>query len=231
MSVQKQNVDPLYLVDITCPNCTHEFKTSKVRSSFRKIKQTDSDFCIHYVDINPDFYSVRVCPLCGFSYTDNFKTYFKPNTCNYIYETITQKWKHIDYSGERDLASAIATHKLALLCAQITEQSNVVIGGICFKLACFYRFKQDPEQEQRFLQFTLDSYTKFFETESNINVNEAKMMYMIAELYRRLGEYHNAAKWFNRIISDKAITDIGIIRRAREQYQLAREQMKERESE
>ena len=229
MSLQKQNVDPLYSVKVKCPNCTHEYKTSKVRSSFRKIKTTDSDFCIHYVDINPDFYSARVCPLCGFSHTENFNMHIKPAAKERIYKTITQKWDNIDYSGERNLNSAITAYKLALLCSQITEQSNVVIGGVCFKIACFYRFMQDTDQERRFLQFTLDCYTKFFETESGINVNEAKMMYMIAELYRQLGEYHNAAKWFNRIISDKSVTDIGIIRRAREQYQLTREQLKETE--
>jgi len=231
MQNTKENVEPLYQISVTCPNCSYGYKTSKVRRSFVKTIKTDSDFCVHYKDINPDFYLVRICPMCGYAFTENFKSNVKPHVKERIYETITKKWQNINYGNERNINDAIKLYKLSLLCAQLTEESNAVIGGICFKLACLYRFQDDDEQERRFLQYTLDSYMNFFENESNVNVNEGKMIYLIGEIHRRLGDYHTAVKWFNRVINEKSITDIGIIKKAREQWQLTKEQLHESESE
>lgn len=226
----KQNVDPLYQVSVTCPNCTHDYKTSKVRTSFVKTLKTDTDFCIHYKDVNPDFYLVRLCPLCGYAFTENFKKKFSPRARERFYENITKKWDNRDYGGERTLDEAITIYKIALICAQLTEESDVIIGGLCFKIACFYRFKNKPEQEKRFLQFSLDAYMSFFENEKNVTVNEAKMIYLMAELQRRLGDYRGAVKWFDRVIKDKTINDATIIKKAREQWQVAREQLREQEA-
>ncbi|OEF96492.1 DUF2225 domain-containing protein [Desulfuribacillus alkaliarsenatis] len=229
--MDKQQIEPIYQVSVTCPNCTFESKTSKVRSSFVKTKKTDTDFCIHYEGENPDFYLVRVCIACGYAYTDNFKfTTLGKQLQERLNSIITQKWNNHDYGGRRTLKDAITVYKLALLCAQLTEQSDVIIGGLCFKLACFYRFKDNVEQEQRFLQYALDSYMNFFQNESNVNVNEAKMIYLMAEIQRRLGDYRGAVKWFDKVIKDKSITDVGIIRKSREQWQVARDQLREQEA-
>ncbi|OEH86643.1 hypothetical protein BHU72_10350 [Desulfuribacillus stibiiarsenatis] len=228
--MEKQQVSPLYQVSFTCPNCTYNFMSSKVRTSFIKTQKTDTDFCIHYAGVNPDFYLVRVCPCCGFSFTDNFKARFTPVVQQRIENLITKKWNHKDYRGERSLQDALTVYKIALLCAQLLDESDVVIGGLCFKIACFYRFQEDTEQELRFLQNALDCYMEFFQNESNVQVDEAKMIYLMAELQRRLGDYRGAIKWFDRVIKDKSITNIAIIKKAREQWQVAKEQLKELET-
>ncbi|MNF06766.1 hypothetical protein D3C80_2067870 [compost metagenome] len=50
-------------------------------------------------------------------------------------------------------------------------------------------------------------------------------MYLIGELNRRIGEFSNAVKWFSRLINDQRIMDAAMIRAAREQWTLLREQM------
>ena len=230
MQPSKQQVEPLYQVHVTCSNCTHEYKTSKVRTSFQKIVKTDTDFCVHYADVNPDFYTVRVCPLCGYAHTENFREFMKPQARERIYDKITKKWNHHDYGAERNLGQAITIYKLALLSAQLTEQSDAIVGGLCFKIGCFYRFSESSEQERRFMQFALESYINAFEHESKIDLNEAKMMYMIGELHRRLGNYEESIRWFSRLVTDKAINDIGMIRRAREQWQVAKTQLSEQKA-
>lgn len=227
MSASKETVSPLYQVDITCPNCDFAYKTSRVRRSFIKTVKTDSDFCVHYKDINPDFYAVNICPVCGFAYNENFNLRFYPHQKEAIFTNISQKWSSQDYSGERSIDDALSIYKIALLSAQATEQSQVIIGGICFKIACFYRYKNMEAQEKRFLQFTLDSYLSFYQGESTVSVNEGRMMYMIGEIYRRLGDFHNAVRWFSRVVNDRSVTDVGIIRRSREQWQNAKAELDE----
>ncbi|GJM81038.1 hypothetical protein HMSSN139_35340 [Paenibacillus sp. HMSSN-139] len=50
-------------------------------------------------------------------------------------------------------------------------------------------------------------------------------MYLIGELYRRVGKYNDAVKWFGRVINDKRIVDAAMIRASREQWALLREEM------
>ncbi|MNL78852.1 hypothetical protein D3C87_2053350 [compost metagenome] len=58
-----------------------------------------------------------------------------------------------------------------------------------------------------------------------MDVNNAKLMYLMGELNRRLSRYNEAVKWFSRIINDRKIMDAGMIRASREQWVATREDM------
>ncbi|MNI93803.1 hypothetical protein D3C73_1518040 [compost metagenome] len=88
-----------------------------------------------------------------------------------------------------------------------------------------YRYQGETEQEQRFLRYSLDEYIKVFENDG-MGGNDARLMFLIGELHRRVGDYPNAVKWFSRLINDQKITDAAMIRAAREQWTLLREQMR-----
>ncbi len=56
-------------------------------------------------------------------------------------------------------------------------------------------------------------------------MDEFTCMYMIAELNRRLGDYDEAIKWFNRLVSSQdARKNKLIMEMAREQYYITKEQ-------
>jgi uncharacterized protein (DUF2225 family) len=65
---------------------------------------------------------------------------------------------------------------------------------------------------------------KVFETEG-ADVNNARLMYLIGEIHRRLGNYQKAVLWFGRVINDKKIMDSAMIRACREQWVQTREDM------
>lgn len=75
------------------------------------------------------------------------------------------------------------------------------------------------------MRYSLDEYVKVFENDG-MGGNDARLMYLIGELNRRIGEFHSAVKWFSRLINDQRITDAAMIRAAREQWALLREQMR-----
>jgi len=218
-------VEPLYRVKVTCLCCETPFETSRVRPSFKKVVRTDTDFCTHYKDVNPDYYVVRVCPACGFSFTESFSPNLLPVRKKQYLDTIGSKWQSKrHYSGERDAAMALETFKLALITGQTVGEKERVMASILHHIAWMYRREGKEEEEKRFLEYALDAYVRVFETDREAS-NSARLMYLIGELNRRLGRFNEAVRWFSRVVHDHSIMDAAMIRASREQWQVIREEL------
>lgn len=215
-------LDPLYRITVNCLCCESSFQTSRVRMSFKKAVHTDSDFCAHYRSVNPDYYVVRVCPRCGFAFSENFNTKLTKEKKERFNEQIGRKrTTHRDYGGERSREEALQCYKLGLLSAQVIGEKDRIIAGLLHHIAWIYRYDRNEEQEKRFLQHALDAYTRVYETELDA-INNAKLLYMLGELNRRLQHDQEAVQWFSRVVHDKSIMDAAMIRASREQWQLLR---------
>ncbi|WP_338552670.1 DUF2225 domain-containing protein [Paenibacillus sp. KS-LC4] len=218
-------MEPLYETKVQCICCETSFLTSRVRPSFKRAVKSDTDFCGYYkADINPDYYVVRVCPTCGYASTENGTERLSDKQKMSYYENIGSRWAVREFSGERTLQEAMAAYKLALLSAQSVGESQRVIAGILHHIAWLYRYESNHAEEQRFLRFALQAYLRVFEGEG-AELNGAKLMYLIGELNRRIGERAEAVRWFSRIVNDKRIMDAAMIRASREQWQLIREEL------
>jgi uncharacterized protein (DUF2225 family) len=217
-------VESLFQVSITCVNCHNSFSTSRVRPSFKKPASKDTDFYSHYKEINPDFYVVRVCPFCGFATTEHTENQLSNEHKEAFDKKISSQWTMRDYGGERTWDEAMQTFKLGLLCCQIKEEKPRVIAGILHHISWLYRGIGDQANEYRFMKFALDAYIKVFETEQ-MDLNNARLMYLIGELNRRLGNYNDAVQWFMKVIQDKRIMDASMIKACREQWSATREDM------
>ncbi|GIQ68421.1 DUF2225 domain-containing protein [Xylanibacillus composti] len=219
-------VEPLYQKEVTCHHCGMGFKTSRVRPSFKKPVRRDTDFCAYYMDetANPEFYVVRVCPYCGFASTESFSESLTDAQKLQFQDKIANYWQITDYGGARSWEEAMKCYKLALLCAQLKKEKPRVISGILHHIAWLYRYKKNHEQESKFLEFALESYIEVYEQEG-ASVNDARLMYLIGELSRRLKRYNEAVRWFSRVVNDKTIMDAAMIQASREQWQMVREDM------
>jgi uncharacterized protein (DUF2225 family) len=217
-------VDPLYLIKVKCICCQASFKTSRVRPSFKKATKTDSDFCSYYKTVNPDFYVVRVCPDCGFAATENFSEKLSEKQKTAYYEKMGSQWKYRDYGMERGEDVAMECYKLSLLTAQAIGEKDRVIAALLHHIAWLYRYEGNREQEDRFLKFARDAYVRVYETETD-SLSNARLMFLIGDLNRRLGDFHAAVKWFGRVIQEKKITDAAMIRSSREAWQNIRAEM------
>jgi uncharacterized protein (DUF2225 family) len=224
-------IDPLFQVKVQCPCCENTFSSSRVRPSFRKATRTDSDFCSHYRDeVNPDFYVVRVCPNCGYASTENSLQELAPKQKELYKNRIGKSWVRRDYGGQRTWEEALDCYKLALLCAQTVGDKDRVIAGLLHHIAWMYRLRDNQEQERRFLRYALEAYIRVYELEG-VNINNARLMYLIGELYRRLDEPYEAVRWFARVVNDKRIMDAGMIKASREAWQNIRQEMLEKKME
>jgi len=215
------HVSPLYQIKLECVYCGKSFQTSKVRPSFKKVLRVDTDFCIYYKDLNPDYYLVRVCPYCGYAGTENSPKSLSPAQRHVFKEKITDRWTMRNYGDERNWEEALQTYQIALLCAQATNEADRVIAGLLHRIAWMYRYRQFEEQERRFLRYALETYMNVYEREV-ADLNHARLMYLIGELNRRLGDHQEAVRWFSRIVNDRRIMDASIIRAARMQWETIR---------
>ena len=68
------------------------------------------------------------------------------------------------------------------------------------------------------MRYALEAYIRVYELEG-VDINNARLMYLIGELYRRLDEPYEAVKWFARVVNDKRIMDAGMIKASREAWQ------------
>ncbi|NMO95600.1 DUF2225 domain-containing protein [Paenibacillus lemnae] len=217
-------MEPLYKINVTCINCEHSFETSRVRPSFKKAILSDTDFCGYYKNENPDYYVVRVCPECGFASTENSAASLTEVQKSAFVKQIGNRWIERDFGGQRSLEDALETYKLALLCAQSTGEKDRILASLLHHIAWLYRYQGNQEQEQRFLTYSLDAYVRCYELEGTTG-SDARLLYLIGEINRRVGRYSEAVQWFSRVVQDKKIMDSAMIRASREQWALLREQM------
>ncbi|WP_088102718.1 DUF2225 domain-containing protein [Halalkalibacter urbisdiaboli] len=224
MSVQ---LKPLYDKDQTCLFCEKIYQTKRLRSKFVRVKQVHSDFYTEYKDpdLNPLFYEVSVCPHCGFASSDTFSSNFPSGTTNVIAEQF-KDWKMQDFGNERKVEDAIRALKLGILSAMLKREKHVVIGGLCLRLAWLFRLISSEEQEIRFLKKAQEHYAKSYEEVDykDTQMTDMRLLYLIGELHRRIGNQSEAIQFFSRVIQHKhKATEPKIVEMAREQWYLIRE--------
>ncbi|RTQ93076.1 DUF2225 domain-containing protein [Lysinibacillus telephonicus] len=228
-------LSPYYEKKIECLCCKKTFPTYKVRSKSIKVDHTDTDFCPIYSDsnVNALFYNIFVCEHCGFSFTEDFSKYFAPGTREVIEEQITKKWVPRSFNGERTIDQAIESYKLAFVSGMLKKEKAVSLAGLALRIGWLYRSLKN-EQENRFIKIARDQYIESFSTEDykGTQMSDTRIMYMIAELSRRIGDLDDATRFFSKVIESQRIDggEAKLVDLAKEQWQLVREQREKERS-
>lgn len=219
----------LYNKNILCPVCNRQIEVTKVKTRACKVKSRDTDMCVNYEGINVLFYDVWVCENCGYAaLQDKFEGLFTRDIAA-IKDKISSHWAKRSFAGERDAEHAIEAFKLALLTLKVRNAKNSEIAKVCLRIAWLYRCQNDPK-EIEFLNFALNAYNDAYQKERFPldKLDEITCMYIIAELFRRVGKLDDSILWFSRIVSSaEARKNPKLIDMARDQYQLAKDQLAE----
>ncbi len=218
----------LYNKKIMCPVCNREIEVTKVKTKGCKVKSRDTDMCVHYEDLNVLFYDVWVCENCGYAaLQDKFEGLFTKDIA-VIRDKISKNWVKRSFIGERDADKAIEAFKLALLTLKVRNAKASELAKVCLRIAWLYRDKNDSKRETEFLNFALNSYNEAYLKERFPldKLDEYTCMYIIAELFRRVGKLDDSILWFSRIVSSaEARRNPKLIDMARDQYQLAKDEL------
>lgn len=193
----------LYAKTAHCPLCEHEFSTMKVRSRMAAPYAIDSDFCPHYREgtINPNYYYVNVCPECGFAFTEEFSKEFSVQAKAQIKLKIEAKWEKRDFGQNRDELQAIESFKLAIVAATLKKEKHALIGSLCLRLAWIYRVAHKNDEEDRFLRLAMTEMEQAYVQSdfAGTAMSEMQVLYLAAELHRRLGDYQEAINYFAKV--------------------------------
>ncbi|WP_017756299.1 DUF2225 domain-containing protein [Calidifontibacillus oryziterrae] len=227
---------PLYDKHETCALCKSTFTSKKIRSRFIKLDHTDTDLCPYYKDeeISPLLYFVKVCPKCGYSYSDHFGTYFPEGTRDAIENLVSAKWVPHNYGEERTVQQAIQTYKLALYCATLKKEKAIVLASLLIRLAWLYRKAENIKEERRFLELAVEKFNESYLEAyySNTDMTEIRVMYLLGELNRRLGNYDKAVAHFSKVVDQQNSTlEKKVVDMAREQWYTTRDLMKKEQEE
>ena len=218
-----EEVLPIFDRNVECLVCKHSFTTKKIRSRFIKVAEYDTDFCPKYAEgsVNALYYNIYVCPHCGFAYSKDFSKYFAPGTKELITEKICSNWIPHSFSEERTIDDAIQTYKLASYSASLKKEKHITLAGIYMRIAWLYRSKQDKEQEIRFMKLARHEYEESYSTGdySGTQVSEIRILYLVGELSRRIGDNQQAMKYFSSVLEkQKSAVETSIIQMARDRW-------------
>jgi len=205
--------DPIWMKEVRCPACDHQFKTPRVKSSALKVKSIDTDFHKTYEGIRPLLYAVTVCPECNFGARNDD---FDKASLEYQKEiikialAIKSAKKAVKFSGGPELSTedSVKKHLLAITYEKHHKPENPnTISGLLMHIAWMYREDGNTEKEKEYLNRALEYYIKTFEKGTFIpeKIGEPGIMYLIGEIYRLLGNNTEAVQWFSRIVKHDLI--------------------------
>lgn len=225
---------PYYQKDIECLHCKQKFKTTKVRSKFIKVESHHTDFQPIYEnkEINPLLYNIFVCEHCGFSFTDDFTKYFAPGVKEIIQKQISSKWAPRTYGNERSIEEGIMTYKLGILSGTLKKEKFVNMAGLALRTAWLYRLQDKQEEEIRFLEMARNRYAESYANDdyNGTQMSESRMLYLIAELSRKIGDIEYATRYFSKVIEKQnSSLEPTIVEMAKDRWQEIRAQ-KEKEA-
>lgn len=230
-------VSALYDKTCICRHCQNAFSTKRVRSGSLTMEKRDSDFYTQFKEqsLNPILYTVSVCPACGFAFTDQFSEKLTPWQKQAVNEQITAKWTPKDFGSIRQIVEATVSYKLAIYASELTDQPHSVKAGLYLRLAWLYRSQGNTAEEIRFISMAVAEYELSYihsdYSRGDKEMSEVRLLYLIGELYRRLENYDLAIRYFGKALEFRNHSiESGILRMAQDQWQLTREEYKEKKN-
>ena len=192
-------------------------------------ERTDTDFCTHFRDLNPYYYVIWVCPHCGFAaHEERFFTLVE-NSRLKIKKFLEGRQVKLDLSGARTWEQAVTSHKLAIFYAGMATLPASHIASLELRLAWLYREKEMVDEEQEVLIRAAGKYQEAFMREQMPigNLTEVMLMYLIGELFRRIGHYDEALSYLSKVVGNpQAKNERRVLEMAREAWQMARDAKK-----
>ena len=217
--------DPLYQVEKTCPICEKKFKLTKTRGQAVSVS-TDTDFCTRFADLNPYYYTIWVCPHCGFAaHEERFFTLLEGARLK-MKEFLEGRKVNLDLSGSRTWDQAVTSYKLAIFYAGMVSLPASHIASLELRLAWLYREKEMVDEEMEMMKRAVKDYEAAFMREQTPigNLTEITLTYLIGELNRRLGNYDESLSYLSRVVSNPhAKNEKRILEMARDAWQQVRD--------
>lgn len=220
--------EEFFFVDtIECPISGTVFDYLRVRTKAVRPVSRDSDFYVRYKGTDPALYSLIVCPGCGYTaYRDDFDD-LTDEERTMLFASREARTARLPKSlcGLRSAQDGVLATDLALECYAQRRPNERRHAVLLHRRAWAERERGDTAAELKYLGAAREAYQGAFERDSHISDESAvRAAYLIGDLWLRLGEPTEAARWLETAVRvPEAKSQTGIIRMARERLYDARQ--------
>lgn len=198
-------VEPTYSVEKTCPICEQKFSVTRTRGR-QVMEKQDSDFCAHFKDINPYYYTVWVCSHCGYAAVDSSFEDASVAAKDKIAKFLATRNVNVNYSGQRTREQAIDTYKLAIFFANLIAAPASRLAELYLRLGWLFREGEQVEEEKTALAKACEYYEQALLRERLPigSLSEVAVSYLIGELARRSGQNEKALLYLGKVVGNPA---------------------------
>lgn len=205
---------PLWNKKTKCPFCQFEFETTRMRSSVIKIKEKMTDFGNIYDGECAYFYAVTVCPQCTFAALNKDFDSIRADYETKVFEATKKiraanvKKPDIFGLGSSNPEIAAKRHELAIAFTKMRTYAELgILAGLYMHLVWINRLAGNREKEMAAMAEAVKAYQEFHEKGGDLpeKLGEPGVLYLIGELYRRLGQYKEARNYYGRALTSKEI--------------------------
>ncbi|BDU50290.1 DUF2225 domain-containing protein [Haliovirga abyssi] len=218
--------------EVECPVCGTNFITYNFKSKSLPIKEKESDFHEIYDFLNPLVFDIWVCPECLYA---SKREDFEDVNMELIEKIAKDKSKRkkiankADFNLPRNNELGILSYRLAIMSYRYRKQSNAFFGSLYLKACWIAREQRDIDVEMEFMRLVTDYYEKALSSGEKIGgqLSELGLIYLLGELYRRLGDLDKAGKYFMKVKQDPEVKkEKAILRMSDAQMELVKEAKK-----
>lgn len=240
---QKSEIDVLLDRTFTCVLCGKEFQSKSIKTGKNKLVKQELDLRAIYDMADAVKYDPIVCPNCGYATLTRFaKQPLATAQEKLLQEKISANFKGIKQpEGVYSYDDAILRYKLVLASTVVKNGKNSEKAYVCLKMGWAIRGKAEslPEdtpnreevlkqlhaEELECLQNAYEGFSSAFSKESfpMCGMDENTVMYLCAELARRIGKLDEAARLASSIITSRSAGE-RMKERAREVKDLVKKQ-------
>lgn len=194
----------LYDRKYECPVCGRKFISKNVRSGKNRYIRSDTDLKPYYTLLDPSLYEVIHCE-CG--YTALGASFYQISSMQkqLIQEQICKHFKQPLKALFRTIEDAVVLYKLALFTAIVKKSKIGERAYLCLKIAWLYRDLKNEEQERVFIEKAVEGFEQSLGKEQYplYNVDEYMVMYIMIDLYRRLGKKEEAMRYLSVLMQSQ----------------------------
>ena len=192
----------LYSIEKECAVCGEKFMVTCVRSRLSLIRQ-DADLCAYYKGVNPYYYTVWVCPHCGYAARDTDFAGILPAMVTKMKTFLAERDVRVNLCGDRTREQAIVSYQLAIFFSGMISAPASKLAGLYLRLGWLYREGKMVDEENKILVKACEQYEQALSTERMPigNMSELAVMYLIGELLRRAGQNEKAMLYLSRVVS------------------------------
>lgn len=211
--------DLLFDKSYVCPVCEYKFKSKMVRTGKVRLAGADSDLRPKYLGVDSLKYDAILCPKCGYAALNRYFNFIMSAQAKSIREKISATFQSQPESEKTySYDDALLRHKMALLNTVVKNGKNSERAYTCLKMAWLCRGKREMlmqggkykkeeiqallGEEKELLTNAFDGFEAAFGKEDfpMCGMDQYTMMYLLAELARRIGNIDAAKRYVSKVL-------------------------------